>query len=173
MRSTLVILLLIAGGYVAQAQSKRNIYCDVAINSPGLSATYTMKLTRHFDMGGGLSSYYFRQVNYGSSRSAISFDLRPHWGAKKSLFFIFTDLGLAINGGRQPYLATMSPLGGHIALGPGYCFRINKKGMGPYLSLGMYGNTTHLRDTYPPPPPRSRMRAYLDVYGIMSVGFKF
>ncbi len=124
-------------------------------------------------MGGGLSTYNFRHRDYANRRSAIYLDLRRHWGAKKSLFFFFTDIGLSINGGRQPYLATISPLGAHITFETGYCYKINKKGMGPYVSLGLDGRTVNIRYKYPPPPPRSRDYGYLEFDGVMSVGFKF
>jgi hypothetical protein len=184
MRNAIIILMLTAGCYVSAAQNKpdssltkqtsseRNIYIDLS-PAPGVSATYTWKFGDHFDMGTGVNYRYFGDDSYGKSRAAVYLDVRPHWGKKKSLFFFFTDLGMCVNGGPQPTYETMSPVGVYLGLGPGYCYRINKKGMGPYISLGIDAYSATLREKYPIPPNSARTSSIIDGRGVLSIGFKF
>jgi hypothetical protein len=184
MKGTCIVLLLIAhcgiataqskpdSGVVTQPQTERNIYIDLS-PAPGISATYTWQFGDHFDMGAGANSRYFRNDSYGKSRAAVYLDVRPHWGKKKSLFFFFTDLGMCVNGGPQPVYETMSPVGVYLGLGPGYCYRINKKGMGPYISLGINAYSASLREKYPIPPNSPRTSSIVDGIGVLSIGFKF
>lgn len=173
MKRRLLLLLLIALSSLAQAQGESSLYVDVAPGkSRGLSATYTRKITRHFEMGGGLSYYKLSGHPVENQRAGAFVDVRPHTG-RKAMFFLFTDLGLAYNGGKQQGDVTISPLGVYIAFGPGFCYKINERGMGPYVSMGLYGSTARERSIYPPPPNVYRTVTAYDGYGVISVGFKF
>ncbi len=187
MKRLYLLVLLMACCRFAQAQDNtitnadgttpepggENFYIDVAAGPRGFSGTYTRKMTPHFEMGGGACYYSLKTWKYNNHRAGAYLDLRPHWGAKKSMFFLFTDLGLAFNGGKQPVNATMSLLGMHIAFGPGYCYKINQRGYGVYVSMGIYGSTATLHETTAIPPKKSATIAEYDGYGVFSVGFKF
>jgi hypothetical protein len=173
MKTIFAVLLVITSHYMALGQNKNNIYVDVALNYPGISATYDKKMTRHLDLGFGLSAYNFNDMSYATIRSACYADLRLYKEARRNLFFGFADIGPALNGGREPNDATMSPFGLYTTLGFGYCYRISKRGMGPYVSLGLYGYTESIHYKNPPPTPRLKDYTIEDANGLLSVGFKF
>jgi hypothetical protein len=169
MKAVLVVLLMITSHYMALAQNKNNIYVDIGCNAVGISATYDKKLTRHFDVGVGLNTYDFSYAQYGNVRTACYVDLRPYWLIRRSLLFVFGDIGVAMNGGKEPNAATLSRFGLYITSGFGYCYQINKRGMGPYVSLGLYGYAQSIHYNTPP----KKDYGVFDATGLLSVGFKF
>lgn len=168
----LLIALFVVICYRSSAQSKNNIFADVSIGANGGSVTYDRTLTKHLQIGGGLSSYYFHFLHYGPSRSALYVDLRPYWKIKRSLLFTAFDFGLSANVG-APAPAKLSLFGFHTALLFGYSYQINKRGMGPYASLGMYVYPTYIHLENPALPPRAWDYGVIDGMGQISVGFKF
>ena len=173
MKTILPVLLVFACSNMAFAQNKNNLYVDVGCNSLGVSATYDRKLTRHLDLGAGVNTYKYNGVSYGDLRSALYVDIRPYWMIKRNLLFVIADIGVAVNGGKEPDSATLQHYGLYTSVGFGYCYQINKRGMGPYLSLGMNGYTESVHYKYPSRQLRVSDYRVFDASLVISVGFKF
>ncbi len=176
MKTTFAVLLLIACYSAAFGQNKHNLYVGAGVNMLGFSAAYDRKLTRHFDMGIGLSTYNITGMPYGNIRTALYLDMRPYWKIKKrSLLFVFADVGAAYNAGRVPDSGNITRADLHTALGFGYGYMINKRGMGPYVSLGLYGYsiTVHSDKAVFRAHPGASDYSVFDATSILSLGFKF
>ena len=172
MKSTLAIVLTIASHCVALAQTRNDIYADIGCNSPGVSLTVDRSMGKRFDLGLGFSAYDLSDMQYGNRRGACYIDLRSHKAFRRNLFFWFADLGLALNGGRHPDDATIARSGLFTGVGLGYCYQINKRGMGPYASLGLDGATQSVHYNEVPGAPRKPDYGSYDATLLFSVGFK-
>ena len=172
MKTTLSVLLVVAGCNMALAQNKNNLYVDVGCNTLGASVTYDRKLTRHFDLGAGVNTYRYSGVSYGDVRSAVYVDVRPYWVIKRHLLFAIADIGVAMNGGKESDSISLQRFGLYTSVGFGYCYQINKRGMGPYLSLGMNGYTENMDYKYPSRQLRALNYNAFDASLVISVGFK-
>jgi hypothetical protein len=173
MKNIVAILLALASFTVAEAQSKNNVFADIGINERGIAATYDRKLTRHFEIGAGVNSYYYKNERT-KSRTAFYVDLRPYWVIGKSTLFVIVDIGGVYNAGSLPDSESFAPVTVYGNLGVGYHYRINKRGMGPYLSLGLQGyyesqhySFSYLRGT------RNDSYGFEEFFGVLALGFKF
>jgi len=173
MKNILTVLLLIAGCSVAVAQNKHNLFVDVGINEHGIGATYDRKLTRHFDIGAGVNTYNFSSEPHAKVRSAVYLDIRPYWTIRKSMLFLFVDIGGSYNSGPEPDSFSVAPVTLYNTLGFGYSHRINKRAMGPYASIGLYGYYETVTTSKANLSPAAREYSIEDFFGILSLGFKF
>lgn len=173
MKRILITLLIVAGCVAAHAQNKHNIYIDLGVNERGVTATYDRMLTKHFAIGLGISTYDYSSRNRNLISSAVFLDLRRFWVKRKSMLFLLADIGAAHNSGRLSEWEKRAPVGFYCGLGFGYQYRINKKGMGPYVSVGMYGHTEKKHYSYTWMPPGGIDSRIFDATSILSVGFKF
>lgn len=173
MKKILVFLLIVISSYAALAQNTNNIYADVGVNSFGFSATYDRKLARHFDLGVGVNTYNFSDETYAKIRSALYLDLRRFRNIKRSLLFGFLDIGGALNSGKEPDSATIAHVSLYTTIAGGYCYQVNKRGMGPYVTVGFYGYTETIHRQNAFLSQRGRDYSVLDATLLLSVGFKF
>lgn len=174
MKKVVSILAIMASCAAAMAQNKHNLFVDLGVNERSLSATYARKLTKHLELGGGLSTLYINSEPLAKSRTAIYGDIRPYWRiGKKSMVFAAVDVGAALILGPKQDSTTLKPVGLYTALSFGYQYRINKRGMGPYLSFGMYGTSVSVAYDKPSLPPAAREYSVYDAYGVLALGFKF
>jgi hypothetical protein len=174
MKPILIVLLVIASQYTALAQKKNTLFVDLSCNNLGGSATFDRKLTRHFDVGIGLNIYDYKEESFANLHPALYADFRPNWLIrKKSLLFLFVDIGAAYNGGRKPINAHVDPIGLFTSLGLGYNYLINKRGMGPYISTGLYGYSQSYHSHNLALPPAARDHSVFEASLLLSIGFKF
>lgn len=172
MKILFLFLLFITLATSAGAQNKDNVFLDVGTNEFGVSGIYDRKLIKHFEAGGGLNVYNFDDYSYDNVYSSCYLDLRPYWSWKRGLLFEYNDMGIAVAGGRKSDTATVAPVNLYFAIGVGYCYRINKRGWGPYVSLGMYGHIRTVHNDDPNLSQRAKNYSIFDAEGILSVGFK-
>jgi hypothetical protein len=167
MKGLIVLLLSLGIAVNASAQKCDDLYADIALNRLGMSVTYDHRLSRHFELGGGVQLWdgFRRDIING----AVFLDLRPYWQKKKNLFFVLADVGLIGYFGDGPYNADISRFGAYTALGVGYSRIINRRGMGPYASFALKGGSFHERYYY---PWRSDYYVF-EATGLLSIGFKF
>ncbi len=170
-----VILLIICCQSNVFAQSKNNLYADLTINNLGTSVTYDRRIVKHFDMGIGFSVNDFNSDQYHNIKFATFLDFRPYRVVRRNLFFGIADIGMMFYGGRipQPDKASLNPNSLYVGLGLGYGVRINKRGMGPYISLSMDGSTTHQITHNASLAPQARDYIVFDAELVLAVGFKF
>jgi hypothetical protein len=156
---------------MAFGQEKNNIFLDLGCNTLGISGTFDRRLSKHFELGAGLNYYDYAFENDKNLRTAAYVDLRPYWSIGRSLLFVNGNVGLAILGGLDPHPDYTEFVTWYTALGVGYCYRINKRGLGPYLSLTLNGYHRHIHM----PNSTSPDRDYYVVEGssVLSIGFKF
>jgi hypothetical protein len=173
MKSILTIMLAITSYTAALAQNKNNLYVDVGINELGIAATYDRKLTRHFDIGVGINAHRFSSAHLAQNRAACYLDLRPYWVKKKSMLFVFVDVGAAYKGGQKYDSSKVTPVGFYSSLGAGYHYRINSRGMGPYVSAGFYSYAVNVRSINANLPQRAREYTIMEAILKISLGFKF
>jgi len=167
-------LLVMAGCTAATAQNKHNLFVDLGINERSLSATYDRQLAKHLDLGFGVNTLYVNSEPLAKSRSAVYADIRPYWLlGKHSMVFVALDAGVSLNAGPKKDSTTLKPVGFYSALSLGYQYRINKRGMGPYLSFGMYGSSISVEYSNPSLPPAAREYSVFDAWGVLALGFKF
>ncbi len=172
MKKLLLLMLLCSGNVLVFAQSKNNLFVDLGVSYGGVSATFDRKVHRHLDVGAGFSTYNFNDANYANVRSAVYLDIRPYWVKRRGLWFVFADIGGAFIGGRKPASAENVASSLYTCLGGGYSYRINKRGMGPYVSLGLYGYTLGVKYNAPQPAGVSDYSVY-EANSLFSLGFKF
>jgi len=140
----------------------------------GISATYDRKLSKHFEMGAGINTYYFNDQHDVKSHSALYVDARPYWAKRKSMFFMFVDIGAVYNAGPMHDSVTRAPVTFASNLGCGYHYRINKRGMGPYVSLGLYGCTERFHTSKAIfANTKAQDYSLYEFDAILSLGFKF
>ena len=169
------LLLILCSQYSAQAQSKNNLYADLTLNNLGTSVTYDRRVVKHFDMGIGVSLNDFNGDPYYNRRMAAFIDLRPYRVIKRSLFFAIVDIGFAFYGGRLPApgTTTIRPYNPYVGLGIGYGYRINKRGMGPYISLSADGYIQNQINDNLALPHQDRNSFIIDETLVLALGFKF
>jgi hypothetical protein len=169
------LLLLMTGSRIAIAQSKDNLYADIGLNALGGSVTYDKKVMTHLDIGLGTQYYNFNDAQYHNLQLAGFIDIRPYWKIRKNLLFPIVDIGVMYGSGREPADATISPISLCTSLGFGYCRIINKRGMGPYITIALkgYNEHEHFNDPNMVLSPRARDYSVFDATGVLSVGFKF
>jgi hypothetical protein len=171
MKYIIVTILFFAGYSTATAQNRDNLYADIGCNVPGISVTYDRKLVNHFDIGLGANFYDYNDHTY-NVRSAVFVDLRPYWTIGRSTLFLPVDVGLGYIGGHSPNV-TLSYVNLYTGLALGYYYRISKRGMGPYISVGLDGTTIHVHFIDPLLPPATGDYSIFDAVGVLSLGFKF
>ena len=175
MKITPLVLLIICSYCAAQAQSKNNLYTDLAINSLGTSVTYDRRIAKHFDLGIGISLNDINGDKYYNRKMAAFIDLRPYRVIRRNMFFALFDIGFAFYGGRIPAPGTTSlgPYNPYVGLGVGYGYRINKRGMGPYISLCADGFVQNQINQNLALPHEARNNFVIDETLVISLGFKF
>lgn len=173
MKNIFIGILSAALPYVTIAQSRNNLFADVAINTTGFSVTYDRSASRHLDIGGGIIYRNYNYYTYANIISAGYLDIRALWGKRRSVFFALADAGFGIIGGKQTDSVTFSRYSFYSAVGAGYLYRINKRGMGPYLSLVLNGHTIHETLKNVLLTPAARDYGELDADLALSIGFKF
>ena len=168
--------MLLVLGYqdVACGQIKKNLYADISLNEPGGSLTLDRKFRKHLQLGLGVHGYDFEDNRYNNMQFACYGDFRPYWTiAKRSEFFTYADLGIMVLAGRKPSDAKLSSVSPFLGLGLGYFYRINKRGMGPYISFGLNSHREHYHNDNMTLSPAARNYSVVDAGGVMSVGFRF
>jgi hypothetical protein len=181
MKNVLLITFLALSPMLTLAQ-KNNLFADAGITGdgdiPGGSLTYSRKLFKYLGAGVGMQAYtyFYSPVASSSGRHfvpAVYGDLRAYIPAGKSLFFGIADMGIDIYTGED---ATNNPIahqnGLYTGFGIGYCYRITRRGMGPYISIKF------VSDTY---KTKQYIRGTNDVEdatiangtSVVSLGFKF
>ncbi len=170
-----VVLLIICCQSSLFAQSKNNLYADLTINNLGTSVTYDRRIKKHFDLGIGVSLNDFYGDPYHNIKFAAFLDFRPYKVVRRNLFFGIIDVGMMFYGGRipEPSKASLGPNSPYLGLGIGYGVRINKRGMGPYISLGIDGDMTHQITHNASLAPEARDYIVIDAELVLAVGFKF
>jgi hypothetical protein len=168
----LIVALLLAPA-VAFAQKRNHFYVDLGLNKPGGSATYDHNLTRNFSLGGGIDVYDWKTTST-NLKTGIYADMRPHWQIGKSQILLPLDIGLAIYGSRAESAnssVTYSTIGTYVSFGLGYCYRITRRGGGPYATFIMkgYGHKETENDKF----LQKHVEGVYDASSMFSVGFKF
>lgn len=165
-------LLLGLSSITALAQNKNSLYADVGTNLRSASVTYNRSLTRHFDVGAGIGAR-LQKMGRIRHRVAAYVDLRPHWAIGRSTIFLLIDVGACYKTEEKKDSFWVTPVGFYSALGVGYHYRINKKGMGPYITAGMYGDYSSFHTSRTIYPESMRHWSVFDASGILSLGFRF
>jgi hypothetical protein len=167
----LIVSLLLAPA-ATFAQKKDMLYADIALNTPGGSVTYNRGLTRHLGLGGGADLYDLKEY-WVNVRTAVYIDVRPNWRFGRSNIFIPIDLGWAFYGGheRTNDPVTYSTNGFYTSLGLGYCYRLTRRGGGPYATFMMKGYG-HAETGYDYLGRKYEGGVY-EASSLISVGFKF
>ncbi|MES2701568.1 MAG: hypothetical protein V4649_02965 [Bacteroidota bacterium] len=155
-----------------QGLKRNTVYAGVSCNMPGGSATYNRLLTRRLALGGGISVTDIGST-YGNVASAAYVDIRSAFGKRRSTLLLFADIGAALYTGRQPDPARyyLAPTGFYSAVGLGYCYRIFRRGAGPYASLGMQAYKTDAHTVGR--APHDLDYSLISAYAVLSLGFKF
>jgi hypothetical protein len=173
MKTLSIFLLVIGWKSILYGQSKSNVFADVACSSLGSSVTYDRALSKHISLGLGTSLYDFNGDDYHNVRCSAYIDGRPYWIIKRNLLFTIADIGMQFYSGRQPNPAkdVIGPNGALTGLGVGYGYRINKRGLAPYISFVANGSFNHyiIRD---PQEPQADYELF-DVEFVISIGLKF
>jgi hypothetical protein len=173
-KKLILIALLLASTATTFAQKKRNdLYVDLALNIPGISATYDHRVMRHLEVGGGISVYNWNTTPLNLS-TAIYADVRPYWRIGRSLLFIHGDVGLAhYSEKKNPQYSDLSysKFGIHTALGIGYGYMITRRGAGPYITLAMRGYT--YVEHYNNPFAQHSDAGMFEGNSVLALGFKF
>lgn len=167
------ILVVLACCNVGLAQNKHNLFVDAGITKLGISATYDRKLTKGFEVGLGVNAHSSRYEPYGKPRVALYVDARPYWQINKSMLFVFANIGTVYYTAKAPDSTWLKPLDFYCALGGGYHYSINKRGMGPYASLGMYCQKVTVHYSFANLPEKAKDYWIVDASLMFSVGIKF
>jgi hypothetical protein len=176
MKHTIVIILLITNSLCATAQ-KNNTFADVGINDlthfPGVSVTYNRQLVKYFGIGIGAQEYNNELSGSSLVTPTIYADLRGYLPVHKSLFFMLADFGMDIYSSDGTNIHEDPHNNGfYTGLGIGYCYRINKKGMGPYLSFKMISDS-YTSKKYDPVTQQVYTGTNNNGSLVIAVGFKF
>src|SRR4051812_12202073 len=91
----------LAVSYSTIAQNKDNVFAGIGCNNFGLSVTYDRKLAKHLDLGAG-AHYYDYNSTYYNLQTALFLDIREHWGHRRSMPFVYEDIGTEATAGREP-----------------------------------------------------------------------
>jgi hypothetical protein len=170
---TCATILALISTNTAFAQNRNNIYAELGCTNLGMSATFDRKVFKHLDIGAGVLTNYYSSEKYNKVRSALYLDIRPFWKIRKSLLFLPVDVGLALIGGPQPVHYSVSPAGFYVGTGFGYGYMINKRGMGPYISINLQGYTLNYVSHDVNLNPAAKDYAIFDAFGQIALGFKF
>jgi len=184
MKNTLLISLLCCLSLIARA-GKYDVFGDVGIStllfrSTDFSATIDLMHNKHFGLGLGAqtvtaSAYGPSHIDNNPDVLKTSFfaDARCDLYIHKSFIFLFTDLGVSLyHAPAIPGLQDAHNNGFYIGLGAGYCYPVNARGMGPYISIKMasdvYSYTEYDQQTHQP-----YKGSILDGVALIALGFKF
>ena len=175
MKHILPFLLVAASFSTATAQNDPSIYVDAGLFRLGINATYDKKITKHLDLGLGMNSYInpLKYKNIPRVSSALYFDVRPNWNRRKSTTFLFLDPGVAFHADNRSGTESVTPVGIYFGMGLGYQYKINEKGIGPYISAGLNSNYLSYHNSNSALRPSARDYGVLDAYAGFSLGFKF
>lgn len=179
MRHTIVLFLLSLVSCSCFSQNKNNIYADVSLPpiAYGFSGTWNRVIVNHLDLGAGAQVYAYSADNM-TVHTALYLDARPYISWKHSLLFLIGDLGIDLYS--EPattyYYAHANAL--YTALGLGYGYKINKRGMAPYISLKLAGDNYIAHNTPYTSPSGNTYTDNNKIYSfdgaaVLSVGFKF
>ena len=137
--------------------------------------TYDRRIVKHFDMGIGISLNDINEDAYYNKRMALFLDFRPYKVIKRNLFFAIADIGFSFYGGRipSPGPTSLGPTNPYVGLGLGYGYRINKRGMGPYISLSADGYVQNQISQNLAIPHDARDNFVIDETLVLALGFKF
>ena len=171
----LIALSFIVLPFGLQAQNKNNIFTDVgystSYSSPGISATYSRKISPRLGLGAGVQVFNDAMINRVKKTAYI--DLRVYRYINKSLLFFHGDAGVNFS---QSYKTTFTSIPGKTffsGFGFGYGYMINKRGMGPYASMKFLADTYTAKSYYPTNPAYEGKVTNMDGTFVFSVGFKF
>ncbi|MBX2904717.1 MAG: hypothetical protein KF744_01675 [Taibaiella sp.] len=175
MKNTRYTLLFFIGSFGSlHAQNKHNLFVDVnVLHNIGLSATYNRKVINHLDLGVGANAVYLYPQASKTLRSGAYIDIRPYWGKNKHMWFVKLDPGIAYFSPIKKSTTEIRPLGIYFALAYGYQYRMNSRGIGPYVTLGWNGYYIRSYSSNVNVPEYLRKTAYFDAEGMFCIGFKF
>jgi hypothetical protein len=179
MKNTLMILLLMSS--LSGFAQKNIFFADIGLpldtHIPGVCVTYNRKLIRHFGVGIGIQEYYFeesrgRNDNVNILMPAVFADLRGYFGRRKGLFMLIADFGADFYHA-DPYGTVSGHTNGiYTGLGFGYSYRLNKRGVGPYVTL-KFTSDTHSEKQYIPGTADQTNGTYMDGTVVAAIGCKF
>jgi len=173
MKKIVAFLTVLGVHCMALGQNRDNLYVDAGFSTPGGSVTFDRKMFTSSDLGIGFYSYNFYAIKYHNIRSATYLDFRHYWGRKRNMLFYMADLGMMYYSGHitDPAKASLTANSPLAAIGMGYGYRINKRAMGPYVSLRADGSGIEGFD-YELPSPEARHYLFFDLEIVASIGFK-
>ncbi len=188
MRNIIAAALLAISPIWAAAQ-KNSLFADIGmsggVEKPGVSATYNRQLAKHFGagIGGQVYTYSVNNVtgfnNANQTTRSLFGDLRGYLPINKSLFFLMTDLGMDFYKGSDIYIGptgisstVVHHNGFYTGFGIGYCYRMIKRGMGPYISVKIVSDTYKVPQ-YNPVSMAEDNTTNVNATSVISIGFKF
>src|SRR4051812_1972986 len=141
MKKSLILITLLLMAAAAFAQKRNDLYAELGCSRVGGSVTFDWRLNHRWELGGGVNAYDWR-TNRINVRTAVYADMRAVWEHRRAVLFVPFDLGIAFYSEREqpPYtILSYSRAGVHFAVGIGCCFKLTRRGGGPYATFAMKG----------------------------------